>query len=125
MCEALRCNLKAAAATNAETENLIGQFKPMLAKYIFDAAKKSRNAEKQGKKRDQLRSELLKLQQCLANECWKKDIVIDREPNSLKIEKTNSMVNTKSLFQLGSEGVRNLVDESICHPRADQEKHYH
>ena len=67
----------------------------------------------------------LNCNQCLANECWKNDTVIDREPNSLKNEKTNTKVITKSLIELGSKGVRNLVDESICHPRAKQEKHCH
>ena len=81
-CEALRDNLKAAAARNAEQEQSIDLLKQELADLKVNTDKKSDAMEKMEKENDQLRSELQQLEnynQYLASECRRKDTVIDRQ----------------------------------------------
>ena len=73
-CEALRDNLKAAAARNAEQDKSIEIFKQELANLKVKAAKKGEAIENMEKMNDQLRSELEQVEhynQYLANECRK------------------------------------------------------
>ena len=71
-CEALRDNLKASAARNAEQEQSIEVLRQELVNLKVKAAKKGEPIEKMEKMNDQLRSELEQLEhykQCLAIEC--------------------------------------------------------
>ena len=61
-CEALRDNLKAAAARNAEQEQSIDLLKQELAHLKVNADKNSETMEKIEKENDQLRSELRQLE---------------------------------------------------------------
>ena len=82
-CGALRDNLKAAAARNAEQEQSIDLLKQELAdRKVNTDKKKSEALEKMEKENDQLRSELQQLEnynQYLASECRRKDTIIDRQ----------------------------------------------
>ena len=89
-CEALRDNLKAAAARNAEQEQSIDLLKQELADLKVSTDKKSGAMEKMDNENDQLRSELQQLEnynQYLASGCRRKDTIIDRQMLSLKNEK--------------------------------------
>ena len=61
-CEALRDNLKAAAARNAEQEQFIGVLKQDMADLKIKAAKKGEASKKMEKMNDQLSSELEQLE---------------------------------------------------------------
>ena len=61
-CEALRDNLKAAAARNAEQEQSIDLLKQELADPKVNTDRKSAAMEKMEKENDQLRSELQQLE---------------------------------------------------------------
>ena len=80
--EALRVNLKAVAARNAEQEQSIDLLKQELADLKVNADKMSEAMEKVEKENDQLRSELRQLEnynQYLASECRRKDTIIGRQ----------------------------------------------
>ena len=109
-CEALRYNLKAAAARNAEQEQSIDLLKQELADLKVNADKKSEAMEKMEKENDQLRSELRKLQnynQYMASECRRKDFIIDREKHSLKNEKAKTKATKKCFFEIRNKNVLN------------------
>ena len=109
-CEALRYNLKAAAAKNAEQEQSIDLLKQELADLKVDTDKKSKAMEKMEKENDQLRSELQQLEsynQYLASECRRKDTIIDRQKHSLKNEKAKTKATEKCLFEIRNKNVLN------------------
>ena len=59
--------------------------------------------EKMEKENDQLRSELQQLEnynQYFANECRRKDTIIDRQKPFLKIEKAKTKATEKCLFEI-------------------------
>ena len=102
-CEALRDNLKAAAARNAEQEQSIDLLKQELADLKVNTDKKNEAMEKMEKENDQLRSELQQLEnynQYLASECRRNDTIIDRQKHSLKNEKTKTKATEKCLFEI-------------------------
>ena len=102
-CEALRDNLKAAAARNAEQEQSIDLLKQELSDLKGNTDKKSEATEKMEKENDQLRSELQQLEnynQYLASECRRKDTIIDRQKHSLKNEKAKTKATEKCLFEI-------------------------
>ena len=97
-CEALRDNLKAAAARNAGQEQSIDLLKQESADLKVNTDNKSKAMEKEN---DQLRSELQQLEnynQYLASECGWKDTIIDRQKHSLKNEKAKTKATEKCLF---------------------------
>ena len=134
-CEALRVNLKAAAARNAEQEQSIDLHKQELADLKVNNDKKSEAMEKMEKENDQLRSELQQLKnynQYLASECRRKDTIIDRQKHSLENEKGKTKATEKCLFEIRNKNVLNrpatlykiLLVKSYA--SKDQiKKHYH
>ena len=109
-CEALRDNLKAAEARNAEQEQSTDLLKQKLADLKVNTDKKSEAMEKMKKENDQLRSELQQLEnynQYLASECRRKDTIIDRQKHSLKNEKAKTKATEKCLFEIRNKNVLN------------------
>ena len=89
-CEALRGNLKAAAARNAEQKQSNEVLKQELADLEVKVAKKGKTIENIEKTNDQLMSELEQLEhynQYLDNECRKKDSLIDGQRVLLGMKK--------------------------------------
>ena len=106
-CEALRDNLKAAAAINAEQEQSMELLKQELADLKVNTDKKSEAMEKEN---DLLRSELQQWEnyyQYLASECRRKDTIIDRQKHSLKNEKAKTKATEKCLFEIRNKNVLN------------------
>ena len=134
-CEALRDNLKAAAARIAEQEQSIDLLKQELANLKVNTDKKCEAMEKMEKKNDQLRSELQQLEnynQYLASECRRKDTIIDRQKHSLKNEKAKTKATEKCLFQIWNKNVLNwpatLYEILLVKNSASKDhikKHYH
>ena len=109
-CEALRDNLKAAAARNADQEQSIDLLKQELANLKVNNDKKSEAREKMEKENDQLRSKLQQLEnynQYLASECRRKATIIDRQKHSLKNEKAKTKAAEKCLFAIRNKNVLN------------------
>ena len=107
-CEALRDNLNAAAARNAEQEQSIEVLKQDLADLKDKVAKKGEAIENMEKINDQLRSELEQLEhynQYLANECRKKDslmidkrvLLLTQKPKQRPRRNVYSRLGTKTL----------------------------
>ena len=112
--EALRDNLKAVAARNAEQEQSIDLLKQELADLKVNTDKKSEAMEKMEKKNDQLRSELQQLKnynQYLASECRRKDAIIARQKHSLKKEKTKTKATEKCFFEIRN---KNAIGQRHC-----------
>ena len=89
-------NLKAAA----EEEQSIEVLKQELADLKDKAAKKGKAVDYMEKMKDQLRSEHEQWEhynQYLANECRKKDSVIDRQKSTLRNEKAKTKATEKCL----------------------------
>ena len=134
-CEALRDNLKAAAARNAEQEQSIDFFKQELADLKVNTDIKSKAMEKREKENDQLRSELQQLEnynQYLASECRRKGTIIDRQKHSLKNEKAKTKATEKCLFEIRNKNVLNrpatLYEILLVKSSASKDqikKHYH
>ena len=109
-CEALRDNLKAAAARNSEQEQSIDLLKQELADLKVNTDKKSEAMEKMEKENDQLRSEFRQLEnynKYLVSECRRKDLIIDRQKHSLKNEKAKTKATGKCLFEIRNKNVLN------------------
>ena len=105
-CEALRDNLKAAAARNGEQEQCTEVLKLELADLKVKVAKKSEAIKKMEKMNDQLRSELEQLEhynQYLANKCRKKDSLIDRQKSTLRHEKAKTKPWRKVFSRFGKK----------------------
>ena len=134
-CEALRDNLKAAAARNGEQEQSIDLLKQELADLKVNTDKKNKAMEKMEKENDQLKSELQQLEnynQYLANECRSKDTIIDRQKHPLKNEKDKTKVTEKCLFEIRNKNVLNrpatLYEILLIKSFASKDqikKHYH
>ena len=134
-CKALRDNLKAAAAGNAEQEQSIDLLKRELADLKVNTDKKGESMEKIDKENDQLRSELQQLEnynQYLASECRRKDTIIDRQKHSLKNEKAKTKATEKCLFEIRNKNVLNqpatLYEILLVKSSASKDqikKHYH
>ena len=134
-CEALRDNLKAAAARIAEQEQSIDSLKQELADLKVNTDKKSEAMEKLEKENDQLMSELQQLEnynQYLASECRRKDTIIDRQKQSLKNEKAKTKATEKCLFEIRNKNWLNrpatLYDILVVKSSASKDqikKHYH
>ena len=134
-CEALRDNLKAATAKNAEQGQSIDLFKQELADLKVKTDKMSETMKKMEKENDQLRSELQQLEnynQYLASECRRTDTIIDREKHSLKNEKAKTKSAEKCLFEIRNTNVMNrpatLYEILLVKSSASKDqikKHYH
>ena len=134
-CGALRDNLKAAAARNAEQEQSIDLLKQELADLKVNTDKKSEALENMEKENDQLRSELQQLEnynQYLASECRRKDTIIDRQKHSLKNERAKTKATEKCLFEIRNKNVLNrpatLYEILLVKSSASKDqikKHYH
>ena len=133
--EALRDNLKAAAARNAEQKQSIDLIKQELADLKSILRKKCEAMEKMEKENDQLRSELQQLEnynQYFASECRRKDTIIDRQKHSLKNEKAKTKATEKCLFEIRNKNVLNrpatLYKILLAKSSASKDqikKHYH
>ena len=109
-CEALRDNLKAPAARNAEQEQSNELLKQEFAELKVKVGKKGEAIEKMEKLNDQLRSEPEQLEhynQYLANECRKKDSLIDRQKSTLSNEKAKTKATEKCLFEIRNKNIMN------------------
>ena len=107
-CEALRDNLKAAAARNAEQDQYIEALKQELADLKVKAAKRGEAIENMEKLNDQLESELEQLEpynQYLANESRKKDSLIDRQKSTLRNQKAKTNATEKCLSEIPSKNL--------------------
>ena len=134
-CEALRDNLKAATAKNAEQGQSINLLKQELADLKVKTDKMSETMKKMEKENDQLRSELQQLEnynQYLASDCRKTDTIIDREKHSLKNEKAKTKSAEKCLFEIRNTNVMNrpatLYEILLVKSSASKDqikKHYH
>ena len=134
-CGALRDNLKAAAARNAEQEQSIDLLKQELTDLKVNTDKKSEALEKMEKQNDQLRSELQQLEnynQYLASECRRKDTIIDRQKHSLKNERAKTKATEKCFFEIRNKNVLNrpatLYEILLVKSSASKDqikKHYH
>ena len=134
-CEALRYNLKTAAAGNAEQDQSIDLLKQELADLKVNTDKKSEAMENMEKENDQRRSELQQLEnynQYLASECRRKDTIIDRQKHSLKNEKAKTKTTEKCLFEIRNKIVLNrpatLYEILLVKSSASKDqikKHYH
>ena len=134
-CEALRDNLKAAAARNAQQEQSIEVLKQELADLKVKAAKKGEAIKNMEKMNNQLRSELEQLEhynQYLANECRKKHSLIDRQKSTLRKEKAKTKAAEKSKSEIRSRNIMNrpatlyeivLIKNSSSKDQI--KKHYH
>ena len=111
-CEALRANLKAAAASNAEQEQSIEVLK-------VKAAKKGEFFKNMEKINDQLRPELEQLEhynQYLANESRKKVFPIDRPKSTLKNKGQGEMFireSEKKHFETACNAIRDFVGKKF------------
>ena len=133
--EALRDNLKAAAARIAEQEMSIYLLKQELADLKVNTDKKSEALEKMEKENEQLRSELQQLEnynQYLASECRRKDTIIDRKNHSLKNEKAKPKATEKCLSEILNKNVLNwpatlyeILLVKISASKDQIKKHYH
>ena len=109
-CEALRDNLKAAAARYAEQEQSIDLLKQKFADLKVNTNKKSEAMEKMEKENDQFRSELQQLEnynQYLASECRRKHTIIDRQKLCLRNEKAKTKATEKCLFEIWNKNLLN------------------
>ena len=120
-CEALRDNLKAAAARNAEQEQSIDLLKQELADLKVNTDKKSEAMEKEN---DQLRSELQQLEnynQYLASECRRNDIIIEeRESQNEGHRKVFIRDSELKCIDSACDIVRDFVGKKFCFKRSDQ-----
>ena len=110
MCEALRDNLKAAAARKAEPEQAIEVLKQKLADLKVKAAKKGKAIKNMDKMSDQLRSEREQLEhynQYLANECRRKRFSHWSTKEYSKKPKAKTKVKEKCLSEIRNWNIVN------------------
>ena len=107
-CEELRENLKAATVRNAEKEQSIEVLKQELVDFKAKAAKKGEAIKNMEKGNDQLKSELEQLEhfnKYLADECRKRDSLIDRQKITLRNEKTRIKATEKCVSEIWNKKI--------------------
>ena len=130
-----RGNKEAVAAKNAEQDQSIEVFKQELADLKVKVAKKGEAIENMEKLDDQLSSELEQLEncnQCFANECRRKNSLIDRQKSTLRNEEAKTKATEKCLLEIQNKNIMNraaaqyeirLVKRSASKDQI--KKHYH